>query len=255
MTAGTPAAATAATAAAAAATAATLSRLLANRDRLAIAARAIEPLLNRVVFTGRQVAELLVTHPIAAVPRSSFASDSVLRVLSTASLDRVAVDLQRLGLRRGERTALGDRWAVDDGITLELTWVSGDESDPSAIWLEYASLLTMAIDAGHGLSARISGAPALLALDWAAFRASGESALDSGEVEDIIVLAAGRAEVVREVAAAPPELRSFVAAETRRFLECDAAGHVMRCAIPGARQLPALADRAAERLWRIAMAG
>jgi hypothetical protein len=243
VTAGTPATA---------ATAATLSGLLANRERLAIAARAIEPLLNRVVFTGRQVAELLATNPVVAMPRSTFASDVVLRVLSTASLDRVAVDLQRLGLRRGARTATSDRWSVGASVTLDLTYVSGDENDPSTIWLEYASLLTMAVNVGNGLSARITGAPALLALDWAAFRSSGESALDSGELEDVIVLVAGRAEVVREMGAAPPELRSFVASETRRFLEYDGAGHVIQFAIPDARQFPMLADRAAERLRSIA---
>ena len=240
MTAGTPA---------------TLSRLLANRERLAIAARAIEPLLNRVVFTGRQVAELLATNPVVAMPRSTFASDAVLRVLSTASLDRVAVDLQRLGLRRVAHSATSDQWSVDTNVTLDLTYVAGDESDPSTIWLEYASLLTMPVDVGNGLSARITGAPALLALDWAAFRAGGESALDSGELEDIIVLVAGRAEVMHEVGAAPPELRSFVASETRRFLEYDGAGHVIQFAIPGARQFPMLADRATERLRSIAALG
>jgi hypothetical protein len=234
---------------------ATPSRLLANRERLAIAARAIEPLLNRVVFTGRQVAELLATDPVTVAPRATFTSDAVLRVLSTASLDRVAVDLQRLGLRRVAHSATTDRWSVDANVTVEVTYVSGDESDPATIWLEYASLLTMAVDVGDGLSARITGAPALLALDWAAFRSSGESALDSGELEDIIVLVGGRAEVVREVGAAPPELRSFVASETRRFLEYDGAGHVIQCAIPGAKQLPALADRAAERLRSIAALG
>ena len=241
--------------AAAGATAATLSGLLVNRERLAIAARAIEPLLNRVVFTGRQVAALLATTPVAAAPRSTFASDALLRVLSTTSLDRVAVDLQRLGLRRIVHSTKSDQWSVDAGVTLDLTYVSGDESDPSTIWLEYASLLTMAVDIGNGLSARITGAPALLALDWAAFRASGESALDSAELEDIIVLVAGRAEVVHEVAAAPPELRAFVASETRRFLEYDGADHVIQFAIPGARQFPMLADRAAEWLRRIATLG
>jgi hypothetical protein len=236
-------------------TALTLSRLLANRELLAIAARAIEPLLNRVVFTGRQVAELLATDPVTVAPRATFASDAVLRVLSTASLDRVAVDLQRLGLRRVAHSATSDRWSVDMNVTLDVTYVSGDESDPTTMWLEYASLLTMAVDVGNGLSARITGAPALLALDWAAFRSSGESALDSGELEDIIVLVAGRAEVVHEVGAAPPELRSFVASETRHFLEYDGAGHVMQFAIPGAKQLPALADRAAERLRSIATLG
>ena len=232
-----------------------LAPLLASRDRIAAAARAIAPLLNRVVFTGRQVAPYLETSPLSTGERATFADDAVVRVISTGALDRIAADLLRLGLVRGARSGTNERWKVDESLTLEFTQVSGLETDPGAIWLEYASLLTMAVDVGDGLRARITGAPALLALDWAAFRAGGESPLDSGELEDIIALVAGRSEVVRELAAAPPELRAFVTAETRRFLEYQGAGHVMQSAIPGARHLPALVDRVAERLRSIAASG
>lgn len=227
--------------------------LISNRERLAIAARAVEPLLNRIVFTGRQVAPLLATAPVA--PRPSFASDTVLRALSTASLDRIATDLRKLGLRSVGRSAISETWWASSALTLEVACVSGDESDPRMIWLEYASLLTMAADAGNGLQARITGAPALLALDWSAFAASGESPLDSGEVEDIVFLVSSRPELVREVGAAPPELRTFVAAQTRVFLQYGDATHVVRAAVPGADRLPALATMTAERLEALALLG
>ena len=231
--------------------------LTSNGDRVARAAQAIAPLLNRVVFTGRQVAQLLHTSPFASTP-GSFAADAVLRVLSTATLDRVAADVQRLGLARGQRTVAGDRWIVADGVTVEFIYIAGDDRDPGAIWMEYASLLTMAVEVGtteRPLIVRITGAPALLALDWATVRARNQSPLDSGELEDIVALVAGRDEVVREVAASPAELRHFVAAETRRFLGYDGAEHVMRNAIPGAARLPALVVRASERLRSIAGLG
>lgn len=235
-----------------------LAPLLANRDRIAIAARAIEPLLNRVVFTGRQVVPYLETSAVAAVARPTFAADSIVRVLSTGALDRLAADLRRLGLAHGARTATTDRWVVNENVTLDFTFVSEDESDPGTVWLAYASLLTMAVNVGTAeqpLSVRITGAPALVALDWAAYRASGESALDSGELEDIVALVARRAELVREIGAAPLELRTFVAEETRRFLATDSAPHVIRSAVPDARQLPAVAARVMERLRAIAAFG
>ena len=231
-------------------------RLTSNRERVAQAARSIEPLLNRVVFTGRQVAQLLETSALPTGARASFAADTVVRVLSTATLDRVATEVQRMGLTRGPRTAKGDRWIVNDDVILEFTYIAGDEDDPAAIWLEYASLLTMAVDVGtrdKTLVARITGAPALLALDWATVSARNESPLDSGELEDIIALVAGRAEVVREIAASPADLRSFVAAETRRFLAYPGAEHVIRNAIQGAAMVPALVARAADRLRTIAL--
>lgn len=238
--------------------AAALAPLLASRDRIVIAARAIAPLLNRVVFTGRQVAPLLETSTLPAGPRTAFAGDAIVRVISTGALDRVAADLQRLGLARGARSATSDRWVVDDTVTLEITQAVEGGDDPAATWLEYASLLTMAISIptpGEPLVARISGAPALLALDWATFTSSRDSPLDSGELEDIVALVSGRAEIVREVAAAPPDLRTFVATETRQFLAYDGAEHVMRKAIRDASRLPGLIAPAVERFRQIAALG
>jgi hypothetical protein len=212
----------------------------------------VAPLLNRVVFTGRQVAWLLATDHLSVAPPVSFASEATCRALSPVSLDRLAVELQQLGFARRERTNRSDVWALDTETAIELVHISGDEADPAEIWLEYANLLTVPVEVGAGLRARITGAPALLALDWASFRASGRSALDSGDVEDVVALIAGRAEVVREVAVAPPELRTFVANETRRFLSQDCAEHAIRRALPGAAQLPALVARVAERMARIA---
>jgi len=232
-----------------------ITPLLASRGRLATGARAIAPLLNRVVFTGRQVAPFLETAAVTSGDRASFAEDAVVRVISTGALDRVAADLLKLGLARGARTATSERWRVSEGVTLEFTQVADAEADPGALWLEYASLLTVAVNLGtevEPLTARITGAPALLALDWAAFASGGESPLDSGELEDIVALIAGRPEIVRELAASPPDLRSFVASETRRFLAYDGADHVMRCAILGANRLPGLIAPVAERLRRIA---
>jgi hypothetical protein len=53
---------------------------------------------------------------------------------------------------------------------------------------------------------------------------------------------------VHELCAAPPELRDFVASETRRFLEYDGAEHVIRAALPTANRSAAMVQRVAERL-------
>jgi hypothetical protein len=208
-----------------------------------------------VVFTGRHVAEYLANDTLAIRSRGNDEDHEALRVLCSSSLDRVATDLQRLGLTRSTRTATSEQWLVDDRVSLEITHVAGDESDPGMIWLEYASLLTMAAkvgERGKRLTVRITGAPALLALDWATYRASGESPLDSAELEDIIVLAAGRAELAQEVSAAPTELKAFVAEETRRFLTYDGAEHVIHGALPGANRPAAMVIRVLERLRSIA---
>jgi hypothetical protein len=234
--------------------AATPVRATTGRDLIQVAAGALEPLLNRIVFTGRHVAEYLTNDALAVRSRSSFTNGETLQLLSTSSLDRVAADLQRLGLTRTGRSATSEQWLVDDHVTLDITHVTGDGNDSLAIWLEYAALLTLSVRLGKdktGLTARISGAPALLALDWERYRVGGESPLDSADLERIIVLAAGRDELAQEVRDAPPELKAFVIGETLRFLKYDGAEHVVRAALPGANRPVAMVRRVLERLHSI----
>jgi hypothetical protein len=224
---------------------------LSSRELIKIAAGAIEPLLNRVVFSGHHVAGYLMSSVGGPACVSTFTGDDTVSVLASASLDRVAADFQRLGLVRGTRLAASEQWRVDNRVTIELIHVRGDDEAPRAIWLEYASLLTMAVALHEGdkqLNVRVTGAPALLALDWSAYLASGENPHDSGELADIMALVAGRGELVHELCAAPPELRDFVASETRRFLEYDGAEHVIRAALPTANRSAAMVQRVAERL-------
>jgi hypothetical protein len=234
------------------------SRPLSNSHTIAAAARAIEPLLNRVVFTGRQVADYLITASLATAPKSTVVGDAPLRLLCSASLDRVAADLSRLGLTRKARTVASERWVIADGPTIDLIHVSsdanaveGDANGALSTWLEYATLLTMGVQVGPGptrMAVRISGAPALLALDWAAYRSSKASPLDSLELADIITLVAGRTELAAELRAAPPELREFVRTMTHRFLEYDGADQVIQRALPSAFRGAAMVARIGDRL-------
>jgi hypothetical protein len=225
-----------------------------GRDLLVAAAIAIEPLLNRVVFTGHAVAEHLTGDVRAVHTRSSFTKGETLQLLSTTSLDRVATELQRLGLTRIGRTSTSEQWRVGDRVALDIVQVACDESDSLGVWLEYAALLTLPLrldEGGAGLTVHISVAPALLALNWARYRAGGESPLDSAELEEIVVLAAGRVELAHEVRNAPSELRAFVAHETAQFLSYDGAEHVIRAALPGVNRPVSMVRRVLDRLHSI----
>ena len=221
------------------------------RERITIAARGIEPILNRVVLAGPPVVDLLLTDPAIRVPELTFAADSTLQLLSTSMVDRLGGDLQKLGATRIGRAASTDRWRVSDDVEVDLVQVRADDSDPGQVWLEYATLLTLPFSIEQ-LTLRIVGAPAMLALECAAFATSGARAVDSEAVERIVLLVAARHELTKECAAAPPELRNMISESLGRLARNDSLALIVQRALPDAALLPALPARVRERMLQIA---
>jgi hypothetical protein len=221
-------------------------------ERLAIAASAIEPILNRVVVIGPPVVSLLMTDPTVHTHHENFAADSTLRFLSTSKIDRLGVELQERGLFRISRTSDAERWRVSDDVAIDLVQVSTDEAGPGQPWLEYATLLTLPFTTSRQLAVRIAGAPAMLALELASFTASHSRAIESEELERVVRLVAGRVEIERECAAAPPELRSFIVPLLARLARDDGLEIMMQRALPDATLVPALLRRVRERMLRMA---
>ncbi len=226
--------------------------ILPARARLSLVAAAIEPILNRVVLAGPPVIGLLLNDPAVRVPQLTFAADSILQLLSTSMVDRLAVDLQKLGLTRVGRSANGDRWRAADDASFDLIQVRADDGDSEQICLEYATLLTLPLAVADHITVRIAGAPAMLALECAAFEKSSVSALDSAELERAIQLIAGRGEIEKECAAAPQELRAVFALTLERVANNDSVQLMIQRAIPDAIVIPSLAARVRARMLRVA---
>ena len=226
--------------------------ILLVRERLSLVARAIEPILNRVVLVGPPVVDLLMSDQAVRVPELTFAEDCILQLLSTSMIDRLGADLQKRGLSRIGRAANADRWRVSDDVTLDLIQVRADDGDPEQTWLEYATLLTLPFITEEQLVVRIAGAPAMLALEFASFLRSGARVVDSEELERAVLLIAGRTEIERECAAAPPELRSIIASSLARLARDDTLQILIQRALPDAAMLPALVRRVRERILRMA---
>jgi hypothetical protein len=226
--------------------------ILPARARLSLIATAIEPILNRVVLAGPPVIELLLNDPAVRIPQLTFAADSILQLLSTSMVDRLGADLQKLGLTRVGRSANGDRWRVSEEASFDLIQVRADDGDSDQVWLEYATLLTLPFAVSDRIAVRIAGAPAMLAVESSAFAKGGASALDSEELERAVQLIAGRVEIEKECAAAPPEVRSAIASVIAGVAGNDSIQFVIQRAVPDAVMLPALTNRVRERMLRIA---
>lgn len=229
-----------------------ITSILPVHERLTIAAGTIEPILNRVVLIGPPVVTLLMTDSTLHTPDVTFATDSTLQFLSTSMIDRLGVELQKRGLSRIGRADGADRWRVSEDVALDLIQVRTDDGDPEQLWLEYATLLTMPITVGRQLVVRIAGAPAMLALEFATFRRRQVRTIESEELERVVLLVAGRKEIERECAAAPPELRSIIVSSLARLSDDDTLEILIQRALPDSVYLPALGTRVRERIRRMA---
>ena len=233
-------------------TLAAASLTLSARDRVSLVARAIAPILNRVVLAGPPVIDLLLDDPGIRAPEFSFAADSTLQLLSTSMVDRLGADLQKLGFSRTGRSRRADRWGLPTGESIELIQVREEQDDPALLALEYATLITMPYAVDEKLIVRIAGAPAMLALELDAFGRSGVAPFESEEVERAVLLVAGRRAIERECAAAPPELRALIVPPLAALAASDALQLIVQRVIPDAVPLPALAMRVRDRIARMA---
>ena len=222
------------------------------RERLAAAALAIGPILNRVVLAGPPVVDLLLNDDALRAPSLSFAADNTLQLLSTSMVDRLGVDLQKLGLTRLDRGTHTDRWRVSDQLALDLVQVRSEDGDPSQLCLEYATLLTLPFRINDQLVVRIAGAPAMLAIECVTFAKRGGPILDSEALERVILLIACRREMERECATAPPELRGLISPVLERLTRDGSLELLIQRALPDAALLPALAHRVRDRIVRMA---
>jgi hypothetical protein len=228
------------------------SRILPAKARVALVARAIEPILNRVVLAGPPVIDLLLDDPAVRTPAFSFAADATLQLLSTSMVDRLGADLQKLGFARTGRSGRADTWGMPSGESVEVVQVREEQTDPAQLALEYATLITMPYAVDEKLIVKIAGAPAMLAIELDAFRRSGAAALDSEELERAMLLIAGRKNIERECASAPPELREVILASLTALKANDSVAYIVQRTIPDTALLPALARRVRERIERIA---
>jgi hypothetical protein len=78
--------------------------------------------------------------------------------------------------------------------------------------------------------------------------------MSSHDLEDLITVVAGRAQIVDEISAAPAEVRMFVRRQTTAFLEAAWAPGILEGSLPDARRVPGLVDAVIRRFQQLAAA-
>lgn len=227
-----------------------------NRDALRRLARLLGPLADELVFVGGRVADLLVTDPAGLRVRPTDDTDCVCEAATRVAYHRLGERLRAVGFV--EDTTPGApicRWRAADEL-LDVMPVEGAVLGFGNSWFAHAIRLSVRVELEAGVSLRVVTAPVFLATKWEAHNdRGGEAWYGDADMEDIVRVVAGRPSIEGEIVATEPDIRAFVAAETRRFLGSGVAEGVLAGSLPDARIVPGLLDLVARRFEAIAALG
>lgn len=212
-------------------------------------ALALGPLRERLVFVGGCATGLLVTNPAAADVRPTEDVDAIVEVASLAGYHA----MQPLLAQRGFRQTMEDntpayRWYWQR-MQLDLVPVDEKVMGFANRWYRpgYAAALTRELE--PGLTLRHLSAPYFVATKFEAYQdRGGRDVYLSHDLEDIITVVDGRAELADELAQTDSTLRQHVIGQTRELL----AHPELPNALPGIVAQPIRARVVLDRLQHIA---
>ena len=212
-------------------------------------ALALGPLRERLVFVGGCATGLLLTDPAAAGVRPTEDVDAIVEVATLAGYHA----LRPLLAERGFVQTMADntppfRWFWNR-LQLDLVPVDAHVLGFTNRWYRpgFAKAVSTALD--DKVSLRHLDAPHFLATKFEAYNdRGGRDVYLSHDLEDIVTVIDGRAELVDELLRAEPALRAHVVAQAQALL----AHNELANALPGIVAQPIRAGVVLGRLQRIA---
>lgn len=190
-----------------------------NRALFESVVRLLAPVLDELVFVGGCTTGLFITDPAASSIRPTKDVDAIVDVTSYAKYAALSERLRGLGL--AEDTTPGAplcRWRWDD-IIVDVMPVDDRVLGFSNRWYPAAIETARTVDiVGHDVQLV---APALfIATKLEAFHGRGQGdVFASHDLEDIVTVVDGRAEIVEDIVAAATDVRAYIAGEIRALLD------------------------------------
>ena len=211
-------------------------------------ARRLGALRDEVLFLGGAVLPLLVTDQGALGMRPTDDVDLAVEVATKVEYYQLGERLRALGFAEDDTPGAPIcRWVVD---ALKVDIMPADEGvlGYSNAWFREAIRSASRVAFTDGQVLRIISAPCFCAAKLEAFEDRGEGDyIMSHDMEDVVAVVDGRAELLDELAAAAPDMRDYLASTVRgllgdrRFLEA-LPGHIPPDMASQAR-LPILLER------------
>jgi hypothetical protein len=190
-----------------------------NRALFESVVRLLAPVLDELVFVGGSTTGLFITDPAAGGIRPTRDVDAIVDVKSYAVYVTLSERLRALGLVEDTTpSAPLCRWRRDD-LIVDVMPVDERILGFSNRWYTKAIATAQRIDvAGH--EAQVVTPALFVATKLEAFHGrGGGDIVASHDLEDIIAVVDGRPAIVSEVAAAPTDVRGYIASELQALLD------------------------------------
>jgi len=189
-------------------------------ELLELAADALGPLLDEVVFVGGATVTLWITDPGAPPVRPTKDVDVVVKVATRSAFHDFEARLREHRFAEDQEDGVICRWRHPSGLILDAM-----PSEPGILgfddcWQGAAIPHAIARQLPFGAAIRAVSPPYLLATKLEAFKGRGNrDFLGSRDFGDIIAIVDGREELVDEVGQAPADVRDYIASELSDLLE------------------------------------
>jgi hypothetical protein len=223
-----------------------------NLELLSAMAQALGSLRERVVFVGGCATGLLLTNPAAADVRPTEDVDAIVEVATLAGYHA----MQPLLAARGFKQTMEDgtppfRWFWNR-MQLDLVPVDERVLGFANRWYRPGFAAAVTTELRPDLSLRHLDAPHFVATKFEAFNdRGGRDVYMSHDLEDIITVVDGRAELADELSVADTSVRTHVVQQMQALL----AHPDMQNALPGLVAQPIRASVVLQRLQNIASMG
>ncbi len=186
----------------------------------------LQPLLDEALFIGGAVVPLYITDPALLYVRPTLGIDILTAATSYNGYQATVDKLLGLGFRHDIEGPICR--FLKGGLTVDL--MTPDESVLGFSNCYYREALENpdVFELPNGLAIRIPTPPLMLATKLAAYESRGKAdPAVSKDLDDIVTLVDGRAELIEEVGGSRLELRHFIATGLRGIATHKIARHIL----------------------------
>lgn len=186
---------------------------------LAVVAKGLKDLKQKVVFVGGATVDLFISDPASPTTRATDDVDCVVKIARRGEYHALEEELRTLGFQHStEEGAPICRWKFS-GIKVDVMPTEGAVLGFNNRWYPDGMANAEEVALPDGKRVFAFSVPYLLASKLEAFRDRGKSDfLASKDMEDIIALLDGCLELEKEVGAAPEKVRQYLREEFARLL-------------------------------------